>query len=174
MFGAEWAAVRSFPNRLVQGGERVVIDDTAFVVTDLGPGESPHDSIWCPETAGPPTAFVGDLVYSRMHAYLADGHYEAWLRNIERVKRELPSETTFFMGHGEPVTGHAILDWQASYIHHFLDTLRSAVERDGLVGDALADAVTSRMSMWSNTEDLSFLLRLSVEPMRARLAVPPA
>jgi hypothetical protein len=38
----------------------------------------------------------------------------------------------FYMGHGEPVAGHAILDFQASYIHHFLVTLRAAVERDGL------------------------------------------
>jgi glyoxylase-like metal-dependent hydrolase (beta-lactamase superfamily II) len=174
MFGGEWAAVRSFPNRLVHGGDRVTIDDTVFVVTDLGPGESPHDSVWRPETPGPPIAFVGDLAYSHMHAYLADGYYESWLRNIERMRREVPAETMFFMGHGEPAAGHAILDWQASYIHQFLDTLRSAVERDRLDGDALADAVTSRMTTWAKTDDLSFLLRLSVEPMRARLALPPA
>ena len=57
MFGDEWAAVRTFPNRIVRGGERVEIGDTVFAVTDLGPGESPHDSVWRPESDGAPTAF---------------------------------------------------------------------------------------------------------------------
>lgn len=174
MFGDEWAPARSFPDHLVQSSERITIGDTVFSLTDLGPGESPHDSIWCPETGGPPAAFVGDLVYSHMHAYLADGFFEQWLQNIERARHELPSDTMFYMGHGEPVAGHAILDWQASYIHHFLDTLRAAVDRDGLHGDALADAVTSHMHAWLNRDDLLFLLRLSVEPMRARLGLPSA
>ena len=43
LFGDEWAAVRTFPNRTVRGGERVTIADAVFTVTDLGPGESPHD-----------------------------------------------------------------------------------------------------------------------------------
>ena len=174
MFGAEWPAVRRFPNRVLQDGGRITIGDARFTLLDLGPGESPHDSVWLLEADGRPSAFVGDLVYSHMHAYLADGFYESWLRNIEHVRRELPADTMFFMGHGEPVAGHSILDWQKSYIDHFLETLRSAVERDGLHGDALIDTVTSRMKTWLNREDLLFLLRLSVEPMRARLALPSA
>ena len=168
MFGDEWASARTFPNRVVAEGERVTIGDAVFVATDLGPGESPHDSVWRLESAGPPQAFVGDLVYSHMHAYLADGFCDRWLVNLERARRELPAGTTLFMGHGEPATGPALLDWQASYIRHFLDVLRAAIERDGLQGEALADAVTARMKSFLPTDDLLFLLRLSVEPMRAQ------
>jgi glyoxylase-like metal-dependent hydrolase (beta-lactamase superfamily II) len=173
MFGDEWAATRTFPNRIIRGGERVTIGDAVFAVTDLGPGESPHDSLWRVESEGPPQAFVGDLVYSHMHAFLADGFYDRWLLNLERAKRELPADATLFMGHGQPVAGHAILDWQANYIDRFVDVLRSAVERDGLEGDALADAVTAIMKAFLRSEDLLFLLRLSIEPMRARLALSP-
>jgi len=171
MFGDEWAATRTFPNRIVGGGERVAIAGAVFAVTDLGPGESPHDSVWRLDSDGAPQAFVGDLVYSRMHAFLGDGFFDRWLANLERAKRELPADTTLLMGHGQPVTGLDILQWQTDYIQRFVDVLRSAVERDGLQGAALVDAVTAAMRAFLPGDDLLFLMQLSVEPMRARLAL---
>src|SRR5262245_1959816 len=171
MFGDEWAAARTFPNRIVRGGEQVAIADAVFAVTDLGPGESPHDSVWRLESNGTPQAFVGDLVYSHMHAFLADGFFDQWLANLERAKRELPADTTLFMGHGEPVDGLDILRWQSNYIHRFLDVIQAAVERRGLQGNTLTDAVTAAMKEFLPSDDLLFLMQLSVEPMRARLAL---
>ena len=106
-----------------------------------------------------------------MHAFLGDGFYDRWLANLARAKRELPADAMLFMGHGEPVTGHAMLDWQANYIQRFVEILRAAVEREGLYGDALADAATARMKAFLPSDDLLFLLRLSVEPMRNRLGL---
>jgi glyoxylase-like metal-dependent hydrolase (beta-lactamase superfamily II) len=169
MFGDEWPPARTFPNHTVRDGERLSIAGAVFVVTDLGPGESPHDSMWRLESSGAPQAFVGDLVFSHMHAYLADGFYDRWLSNLAWAKREFPANTTLFMGHGQPVAGHALLDWQATYIERFVEVLRSAVELDGLQGDALADAVTAAMKEFLPSDDLLFLMRLSIEPMRARL-----
>jgi glyoxylase-like metal-dependent hydrolase (beta-lactamase superfamily II) len=169
MFGAEWTSTRTFPNRLVADGERVTLGDAAFRVADVGPCESPHDSWWILDTDGPPQVFVGDLVYSHMHAYLADGFYEEWLTSLERAKRELPKDVVLLMGHGEPATGHALLDWQTAYIHRFLEALRSAVETDGLRDEALADAVSARVKAYLPNEDLLVLARLSVAPMRDRL-----
>jgi glyoxylase-like metal-dependent hydrolase (beta-lactamase superfamily II) len=171
MFGDEWAAARTFPNRIVRGGERVEIAEAVFAVTDLGPGESPHDSLWRLESDGAPQAFVGDLVYSHMHAFLADGSFDHWLANLERAQRELPADTTLWMGHGQPAAGFDILRWQSNYIQRFLEVLRAAVEQNGLQGDALADAVTAAMKEFLPSDDLLFLMRLSVEPMRARLAL---
>ena len=91
MFGSEWATARTFPNHIVQGGERITVGDAVFAVTDLGPGESPHDSLWRLESDGPAKAFVGDLVYGHMHAFLGDGFYDRWLANLARAKRELPA-----------------------------------------------------------------------------------
>jgi len=170
MFGNEWATTRTFPSRIVQGGERVTVGDAVFAVTDLGPGESPHDSLWRLESGGPAKVFVGDLVYSHMHAFLGDGFYDRWLANLERAKRELPADVMLFMGHGKPITGHGMLDWQTNYIRHFVESLQLAVERERLQGEALLDAVTARMRAFLPSDDLLFLLRLSVEPMRKRLA----
>lgn len=169
MFGAEWAATRTFPDYVVEDAERVTLGDATFRVIDSGPGESPHDSWWTLEADGRPQVFVGDLVYAHMHAYLADGFHEQWLANLERAKRELPKDVTLLMGHGQPSTGHALLDWQAGYIHRFLEAMQQAAEQDALQGDALADAVTARMQASLANDDLLFLARLSVAPMRDRL-----
>jgi glyoxylase-like metal-dependent hydrolase (beta-lactamase superfamily II) len=174
MFGDEWPAARTFPSRIVKDGERVAIADAVFTVTDLGPGESPHDSLWRLEGDGPPQVFVGDLVYSHMHPFLGDGFFDRWLINLERSTRELPGDAKILMGHGQPVSGHAILRWQTSYIRWFLEVLRSAVEHAGLQGEALADAVTARMKEFLPNDDLLFLMRLSIEPMRDRLALVAA
>jgi glyoxylase-like metal-dependent hydrolase (beta-lactamase superfamily II) len=171
MFGDEWPTTRRFPTQMVQGGERVSIADAVFRVTDLGPSESPHDSLWQLESDSSSQVFVGDLVYSHMHAFLPDGYYDRWLVNLERATRDLPADAMLFMGHGQPVAGHAILDWQTNYIRRFLDVLRTSIQHDGLQGDALKDAVTAQMKQLLPTDDLVFLMQLSVEPMRLRLGL---
>jgi glyoxylase-like metal-dependent hydrolase (beta-lactamase superfamily II) len=170
MFGSEWAATRTFPNTPVAGGDRVTVGEATFRVVDAGPCESPHDSRWMLDGDGPPQVFVGDLVYSYMHAYLADGFFEEWLSNLERAKRELPKDAVLLMGHGAPQAGHALLDWQANYIRRFVEAVRSAATRETMTDDAFADAVIDQMKTVLPSEDLLFLARLSVAPLRALVA----
>jgi glyoxylase-like metal-dependent hydrolase (beta-lactamase superfamily II) len=99
MFGDEWARERAFPNTPVADGETITLGDIAITVTDLGPGESPHDSAWTLE--GQDTVFSADLTYNRMHCYLADGYWAERLRSIDRLLGELPASVTLRPGHGE-------------------------------------------------------------------------
>jgi hypothetical protein len=46
--------------------------------------------------------FLGDQVYDRMHCYLADGFFEQWLANIERLQRELPEGPLLHVGRRGP------------------------------------------------------------------------
>lgn len=46
MFGDEWPQQGMFPNRAVSDGETLEFGGASFTVIDLGPSESPHDSIW--------------------------------------------------------------------------------------------------------------------------------
>ena len=89
MFGDEWPRERMFPTRIVSDGDTVDLGGTSFTVLDLGPGESPHDSIWFLGDERR-TVFLGDQVYDRKHAYLADGFFEEWLGHLDRLQRELP------------------------------------------------------------------------------------
>lgn len=138
---------------------------------DVGPGESPHDSWWVLESGPRARVFPGDLVYNRMHAYLADGFCEQWLNNLARAKRELPPDAELFMGHGHPTQSPDLLDWQMGYIEEFLEAVRIGADKDGLSGDALTEVVAHRMKQYLPHDNLEFLMRLSVEPVRNRLAL---
>lgn len=170
MFGDEWTLRRTFPSKRDRGGDTVSVGSAVLRAIDVGPGESPHDSWWILESEGRPGVFVGDLVYDHMHAYLADGFTTEWLANLQRARRELPPDAELFMGHGKPSQGLGILDWQVGYIETFLDAVRSGVDKNGLSGDALTEAVAQRMKRYLPGNDLEFLMRLSVEPTRQRMA----
>jgi glyoxylase-like metal-dependent hydrolase (beta-lactamase superfamily II) len=88
MFGDEWPRLRRFPNVTLSDGDSVNFDGVPFTVMDLGPGESPHDSVWL---VGDDRlmAFAGDAAYEHMHCYLADGYWQSWLSNISRLRAEL-------------------------------------------------------------------------------------
>ena len=158
MFGDEWPARRAFPNQTVSDGDTVELGGLRFSAIDLGPGESPHDSLW---TLGDDarTVFAGDQIYNHMHAYLADGFHAEWRRNIERLQA-LPGDATLYVGHGAP-TSPALLDWQRRYIETFLEAVRT--ERDKA-------EVVARMKDFLPADELQFLMELSIEPLAAQLA----
>jgi glyoxylase-like metal-dependent hydrolase (beta-lactamase superfamily II) len=166
MFGDEWAAERAFPNAVVADGAVVPVDGFGLRVTDLGPGESPHDSVWT-LVGHPRTVFSGDVAYDRRHGYLADGFHEPWLANIARLRAELGAGTTLHPGHGEPC-GLEVLDWQERYIGAMLAAVGGA---DWADPDAARAAVAERMRGFLAREELAFLMELSAEPLAARLGL---
>jgi glyoxylase-like metal-dependent hydrolase (beta-lactamase superfamily II) len=170
MFGEEWPRERVFPNRTFSDGETLELGDARFTVLDLGPGESPHDSIWLLGDDRR-AIFLGDQVYGHKHAYLADGFYDEWLRNLERLRQELPADATLHIGHGGPVTP-AQFDWQREYVETFLDAVRAA---DWSHPDRARAAVVERMTRFLPTDELQFLMELSIEPVALKLgALAPA
>jgi glyoxylase-like metal-dependent hydrolase (beta-lactamase superfamily II) len=166
MFGDEWAAERAFPNQTVKDGEVVSLDGIRLRVSDLGPNESPHDSIWTLENADR-QVFSADLAYDRHHCYLADGFHHEWLRNIDRARAELPAGVTLHPGHGEPCGAEA-LDWQERYINTFLEAIRAA---DWSNADAARQAVVERMLEYLPSRALQFLMELSIDPVADQLGV---
>ena len=166
MFGEEWPRERTFPNRTVSDGERVDLGGVSFTVLDLGPGESPHDSIWFLGDERR-TVFLGDQVYDRKHAYLADGFLDEWLGHLERLRQELPADATLHVGHGGPVTP-AHFESQREYVETFADAVRTA---DWSQPDAARAAVVERMTHLLPTDELQFLMELSIDPVAAKLGI---
>ncbi|MBW8764628.1 MAG: MBL fold metallo-hydrolase [Microbacterium sp.] len=177
MFGAEWPQRRTFPNRTVKDGDVIQLGGATFRVVDLGPGESPHDSLWLLEADGRTiAAFAGDLTYGHMHGYLADGFYEGWLANIARARGLLGADATLYIGHGEPGPAGPLLDWQERYVDTFIDAVTNIPSdaESGTANDAAAtERVTQAMQRYLPGEDLLFLMQLSVPPMRRILAGEP-
>ena len=164
MFGDEWPRERMFPTRIVSDGETVDLDGASLTVLDLGPGESPHDSIWFLGDERR-TVFLGDQVYDRKHAYLADGFHDEWLGHLDRLRRELPADARLHIGHGGPVTPSRFDD-QRLYVETFVDAVRSA---DWSRPDNARAAVVERMTTLLPTDELRFLMELSIDPVAARL-----
>jgi glyoxylase-like metal-dependent hydrolase (beta-lactamase superfamily II) len=167
MFGDEWATERAFPDQTVADTEVVSLDGIELRVADLGPNESPHDSIWWLEESGGLQLFSADLAYDRHHCYLADGFHQPWLANIERAKEELPAGATLHPGHGEPC-GKEVLDWQAGYINTFLDAIRTADWSDA---DAARKSVVAKMLEYLPSSALQFLMELSIDAVAEQLGV---
>jgi len=163
MFGDEWASERRFPDTTVSDGETLRIDGIALTVTDLGPGESPHDSIWSLDDR---TVFSADVAYDRRHGYLADGFHAQWLANIARLRSELPAGATLHPGHGEPC-GLEVLDWQEGYINTVLDAVREA---DWARPEEAQRDAMERIRAYLPSGELQFLVELSLQPLAQQLA----
>ena len=165
MFGDAWPRIRTFPDHSVPDGATVDLAGARFRLLDLGPGESPHDSLWVLEGETPPAVFCGDLVYDHMHAYLADGHWEAWLANLAHTRATFPPGATYYMGHGTP-GGADLLGWQDGYLRTFVDAVRAAPAGDD---EAAIREVTAAIRDYLPSDALLFLMQLSVPPVRRQL-----
>jgi glyoxylase-like metal-dependent hydrolase (beta-lactamase superfamily II) len=166
MFGDEWPRERAFPSRLVESGEELAFGDIELTVRDLGSGESPHDSIWF-LGEDRRTVFSGDQGYNRMHCYLADGHWKAWLANLDRLNGELPADVTLLPGHGDRA-GRELLDWQRGYIERFTEAVRVG---DWSSPERAKQRVVEEIESYLHADDLRFLMELSIEPAATQLGV---
>jgi glyoxylase-like metal-dependent hydrolase (beta-lactamase superfamily II) len=166
MFGDDWAAERTFPNTPIRDGESVIFGDATFTVIDLGPSESPHDSPWV-LGGDERIVFLGDQIYGRRHCYLADGFFREWLANIETLRNRFPRDAVFNLGHGGPV-GPDEFDWQQRYIETFVEAVESA---DWSVPDEARSSVVARMKEFLPTDELQFLMELSIDPVASRLGL---
>jgi glyoxylase-like metal-dependent hydrolase (beta-lactamase superfamily II) len=166
MFGDEWATERTFPNTAIGDGESVRCDNATFTVIDLGPSESPHDSPWLLGD-DQRTVFLGDQIYDHKHCFLADGFYAEWLANIEKLRSRFPDDAVFYLGHGGPV-GAEMWAWQRNYIELFLDAVRGS---DWASPDEAKAAVGARMKEYEPTNELQFLMELSIEPVAAKIGL---
>jgi glyoxylase-like metal-dependent hydrolase (beta-lactamase superfamily II) len=166
MFGDEWAAKRVFPSTPISEGESVTFDNATFTVIDLGPSESPHDSPWV-LGEDKRIVFLGDQIYDHRHCFLADGFYRQWLENIEELRERFPSDAVFHIGHGGPASP-ADWDWQRSYIETFLDAVTSA---EWSSPEAAHATVVAEMKRFLPSDELLFLMELSIEPVAAQLGL---
>jgi glyoxylase-like metal-dependent hydrolase (beta-lactamase superfamily II) len=163
MMGAEWPTTRLFPNQAVDSGDQVRPGGLSLEVEALGPGESHFDSLWWLDSG---TVFAGDIAYNRMHAYLADGQWDHWLRTLSRLDRELPTEVTLHVGHG-PAGGKELLASQRRYIEAFVAAV--AQHADAIEAGDHAPVVDAMKELLPS-DDLLFLMDLSIEPVHAVIA----
>ncbi len=172
VFGAEWPGKRTFPNRILQDGDSLEFDGVTFTVHDLGPGESHSDSYWVARAGAHQVAFIGDVVLNHVHAYVTDGHTTAWLRNIDRLEKELRGVDELYPGHGDS-GGVELLDWERNYLTEYRAAIRGlAVGRSSLTDEQKKELVT-RMTSFLPNQKLAFLISLGADSVAAEFAAGP-
>lgn len=129
-YGSDYPQSTTFPNQIVESNEPLMIDGLEIVIDDLGAGESSDITvIYLPQTK---TLIASDLVYNKVHPWLAESRSQAWLEQIQVVKAKYKDAQTVFAGHG--TEGNlSIIDEQAEYINTFRQLVADRLQGNGEV-----------------------------------------
>ena len=124
VYGAEWPTKTYYPNSPLADRAQVRFGELTFTVRELGPAESHADSYFLLSADGhSPVAFIGDLAFSGMHPYTADGHSARWLAALDVLDSELAGVATLYPGHGDPA-GPGIFTEQRRYLLYYREVIR--------------------------------------------------
>jgi glyoxylase-like metal-dependent hydrolase (beta-lactamase superfamily II) len=167
MFGDEWPASATFPNRTVADEETVALGDLRFTAWDFGPCESKSESVWL--LGDGDVAFVGDLAFNGTHAYLADGHTDAWLLAIDRAEEALAGVRTLYVGHG-PAALTAVFADQRRYLLMAREVIARAAGGRAELSDDEASQVESLMGRYLPDAPLGWLVGAGATAVAAELA----
>jgi glyoxylase-like metal-dependent hydrolase (beta-lactamase superfamily II) len=131
--GANYPQTFAFPDVTVTDGQRLTIDGIELIVHDFGPAEcSDNTAIELPQIDA---VILSDLVYNRVHPWLAEGRSDKWLMALDDAKQRFGKANALFAGHG-PVGSAAIIDEQKAYIITVRDLVAKILKRDGALSDA--------------------------------------
>jgi glyoxylase-like metal-dependent hydrolase (beta-lactamase superfamily II) len=167
MFGDEWPSSATFPNRTVADEETVALGDLRFTAWDFGPCESESQTVWL--LGDGDVAFVGDLAFNGTHAYLADGHTDAWLRAIDRAEEALAGVRTLYVGHGPPALTALLAD-QRRYLLMAREVIARAAGGRPELSDDEASRVETLMERYLPDAPLGWLVGAGAAPVAAELA----
>ena len=170
VYGDKWPSETRFPDSLLEDGDVVEVGEVKIHAWEVGPCESHAEAVFTAETpGGTSVAFVGDLAYSGMHSYNADGHSAAWLRALDAAAGRLDGVARLYPGHGEP-GGLELLDRQREYLLMQRECVaRLAAGRPALDDEAKAE-LEARMVAFAPRSPLRWLVGLSADAVAAELA----
>jgi glyoxylase-like metal-dependent hydrolase (beta-lactamase superfamily II) len=171
IFGDEWPASATFPNRTVADEETLELGDLRFTAWDFGPCESQSETVWL--LGDGDIAFAGDLAFNGTHAFLADGRTDAWLRAIDRAEESLAGVHTLYVGHGAP-TASAVLAEQRRYLLMVREAISRAADGRAELTEDEANHVASLMERYLPTAPLSWLVAAGASAVAAELAQQPS
>jgi glyoxylase-like metal-dependent hydrolase (beta-lactamase superfamily II) len=140
--GSDYPQRFAFPNVSVTDGERLNIDGVELVIDDFGPTEcSDNTAIELPQIDA---VIISDLVYNRVHPWLAEGRSRLWLEALAKASRRFGSAKILYAGHG-PAGSLSIIDEQAAYINMAWETVARAMKEDPELSDTSKSAIQQRM-----------------------------
>jgi glyoxylase-like metal-dependent hydrolase (beta-lactamase superfamily II) len=169
VYKEEWNDHWTFPTRLVQDGRAITFDGVTYRVHDVGPGgDCDANSLWVIEPE-PRAAFVGDLVFNGLHAYMADDHVLAWLANLERARTLLSQVEILYPGHGA-LGALDLLEAQRAYLLAYCGAVKELACRQPTLSEEAKGHLTACMQRLRPGAGLTFLIAHSADAVAAELA----
>lgn len=133
-FGQDWPEYKILPNQLVKNGEVVTLDNLDYSFRDLGAAESSSDLLFrLGEKRS--IAFVGDVVFNKIHGFMSDGNSEQWLEVLQSLLVELADVKQLFTGHGLPGKAYKLVQIQIEYIRYYRSNLHAMIRGEQLLND---------------------------------------
>ncbi|WP_423379178.1 MBL fold metallo-hydrolase [Burkholderia sp. LMG 32019] len=170
VFGDDWPARLTFPNRIVRDGDVLHFDGVQFEVSEFGPGESHWDLVW---TVGyhRRVAFVGDMVFNGVHSFMNDGHTADWLRSLDALERLSGDIALFYTGHGQAGKPLDMIAAQRAYIRCYREAVARLANGHRSLGDAGKAELEVIMKRFLPTADLDIFIKAGANAVAAELAL---
>ena len=112
---------------------------------------------------------MGDLAFNGTHAYLADGHTDAWLRALDRAEEAFVGIRTLFVGHGPPAAPAVLAD-QRRYLLMARETIARVADGRPQLGEDEATRVAALMERYLAGAPLGWLVGAGASAVAAELA----
>lgn len=155
------------PTEIIKSGEPLLIDGVSLVIDDMGAGEASDITvIHLPEQR---QLIASDLVYYRVHPWLAEGRSHHWLEQLDLAKKRYGDTVQMFNGHGGNSTLQG-LDEQIDYISSFRDLVDQHRQGD-VVGEQQKSGIRKTLLEKYPTHPLDFLIEMNVDGVAKELAV---
>lgn len=161
VFGTEWVQRWTYPNTVVENGQRLTFDGVTYSVLDIGAGgDADSNSVWFIES--PKRAvFVGDLVFNGIHSYIADGHLLAWLANLDMLLRLSRDLKLAFPGHGVAGPPTKLFAAQRDYLLSYAGHVKELLGGKASLTDQQKAELERRMTAYLANAGLTFLIGMS-------------
>jgi glyoxylase-like metal-dependent hydrolase (beta-lactamase superfamily II) len=169
VFGAEWVRRWTYPNKIVQSGEKLTFDGVMYSVLDIGAGgDSEANSVWFLESPKA-TAFLSDVTFNGTHSYVADGHLLAWLANLSLLEPLCARMDVVFPGHGQPGAPSMLIDAQRGYLLTLAAHVKELADGGTELSAERKKELERRMVEYLPNAGLTFLIEMNADPIAREL-----
>lgn len=159
-YGDDYPDSTTLPNQIVESKEELTIDGVNLVIDDLGAGESADITvIYLPLEK---VLIASDLLYHKVHPWLAESRSKAWIEQIDYVKKTYADAEIVYAGHGSEGRLEA-LDGQLEYIRFFQELVGNYLFPARSLANEAKAQITKTMQNRYPGYPLEFLIEVNVD-----------
>jgi len=171
IYGDDYPQHTVLPNTVALPGQPIWVDGLELRIDDLGAGESADITVvHLPQSS---QLIASDLLYHRVHPWLAEGRTREWLDQLGTVRARYATVKTVYAGHGK-AGGLDALTQQAEYLTAFRDLVRTnVVDLNQATAEEKA-RITDRILQRYPNYPLQMLIGMNIDGVAKELAAEAA